>query len=323
MKSTLIIALLLLLVFVLIALGLGESELSIASLMSEDDAVSRMILMEVRMPRVLLSVLVGAGVATSGALIQGLFRNPLADPALIGVSGGAALFASLYIVLGPEVGLLGFGLALSAFIGSLLATWLVILIGDRGGRISGMLLAGIAVNAVSLSGVGILSLLATDQQLRSVTFWALGSFNHADWQSVLISLFMLPALLRILFLARRLDIMTLGDLEAGHLGIEVPKLRLEAILLAALITGIAVSLCGVIAFVGLIVPHLVRMVSHARHEIVLPGSMVVGGMLVLLADTISRQLFSPAQIPVGIVTALIGGPFFIYLIVKKDSGDRL
>ena len=134
---------------------------------------------------------------------------------------------------------------------------------------------------------------------------------------------MLPALLRILFLARRLDIMTLGDLEAGHLGIEVPKLRLEAILLAALITGIAVSLCGVIAFVGLIVPHLVRMVSHARHEIVLPGSMVVGGMLVLLADTISRQLFSPAQIPVGIVTALIGGPFFIYLIVKKDSGDRL
>ena len=125
MKSTLIIALLLLLVFILMALGLGESELSIASLMSEDDAVSRMILMEVRMPRVLLSVLVGAGVATSGALIQGLFRNPLADPALIGVSGGAALFASLYIVLGSEVGLLGFGLALSAFIGSLLATWLV------------------------------------------------------------------------------------------------------------------------------------------------------------------------------------------------------
>ncbi|MBT3426168.1 MAG: iron ABC transporter permease [Gammaproteobacteria bacterium] len=323
MKSALFSALIMLIFFMLLALNLGESQLSFTSLLWQEDAVARMIMTEVRLPRVLLSVLVGAGVATSGALIQGLFRNPLADPALIGVSGGAALFASLYIVLGTGIGFYGFGLALSAFVGSLLATWLVLLIGDRGGRISGMLLAGIAVNAVSLSGVGILSLLATDQQLRSVTFWALGSFNHADWQSVLIALCMLPALLRILFLARRLDIMTLGDLEAGHLGIEVPRLRLEAILLAALITGIAVSLCGVIAFVGLIVPHLVRMASKARHEIVLPGSMIVGGMLVLLADTVSRQLFSPSQIPVGIVTALIGGPFFIYLIVKKDSGDRL
>jgi len=323
MKSALISAIIMLVFFILFALNLGESQLSLTSMLWQEDAVARMILTEVRLPRVLLSVLVGAGVATSGALIQGLFRNPLADPALIGVSGGAALFASLYIVLGAEIGFHGFGLALSAFVGSLLATWLVLLIGDRGGRIAGMLLAGIAVNAVSLSGVGILSLLATDQQLRSVTFWALGSFNHADWQSVLIALCMLPALMRILFLARRLDIMTLGDIEAGHLGIEVPRLRLEAILLAALITGIAVSLCGVIAFVGLIVPHLVRMASQAKHEIVLPGSMILGGMLVLLADTLSRQFFSPQQIPVGIVTALIGGPFFIYLIVKKESGDRL
>jgi iron complex transport system permease protein len=284
-----------------------------------DPSIQRTIVLEIRLPRMLLAILVGAGVATSGAAIQGLFRNPLADPALIGVSGGAALFAAAYLVLGPQLGMSSIGIATSAFIGGLLTTWLVLEIGRRGGTISSMLLGGIAINAIALSGVGILSYLSTDLQLRSVAFWALGSFNGADWPSVGIAC-IIPIIIAVFYSrGQKLNAITLGDREAGHLGISVSRLRIEIVVLTALAVGISVALCGVIAFIGLVVPHLIRLTLGPNHHVVIPGSAVLGGLLLLLADSTSRVLLSPAELPVGIITALLGGPFFIYLIIQQKG----
>jgi iron complex transport system permease protein len=306
------------------SIAVGAASIPFAEVMSalmgdELSVRNRTILIDIRLPRTLLAMLVGAGVATSGAAIQGLFRNPLADPALIGVSGGAAVFAAGYLVLGAELGLSSFGLSGSAFAGGLLTTWLVVEIGRRGGTISSMLLAGIAINAVALSGVGIFSYLSTDGELRSVAFWALGSLNGADWNSIAIAALILVVIAIFYFRSEKLNAITLGDTEAGHLGISVPRLRIEIVVLTALATGISVALCGVIAFIGLVVPHLIRLTLGSNHHIVIPGSALLGGSLLVLADLLSRTLLSPAELPVGIITALLGGPFFIYLIVRQKG----
>ncbi len=307
---------------VLVAVGsltIGAASIPLGELMlaiSTDD-VEHTILFDIRLPRTLLAILVGAGVGTSGAAIQGLFRNPLADPALIGVSGGAALFAAGFLVFGARLGVSVTGVAGSAFFGGLLTTWLVLAVGRRGGTISSMLLAGIAINAVALSGVGIFSYISTDLELRSVAFWVLGSLNGADWQAVGIASLIPVAILLFMTRSQSLNAITLGDREAGHLGISVSRLRLEIIILTAVTVGISVALCGVIAFIGLIVPHLIRMTAGPNHFVVIPGSAILGGLLLLLADTLSRTMLSPAELPVGIVTALLGGPFFIYLIVRQ------
>lgn len=312
--------LLLLVVTMVFALGMGASDVDVLATLVGDvsQPSDHLIVFDIRLPRVILAVIVGAGVATAGAAIQGLFRNPLADPALIGVSGGAALFASAFLVVGG-MGLGQLGLAGSAFIGGLLTTWLVLEIGRRSGTISSLLLAGVAINAVTLAGVGVFTYLSDDVQLRSVAFWALGSFNGADWTAVAIAL-VIPVVIALLFRHRQsLNAMTLGDREAGHLGINVERLRLHIIVLTALAVGVAVALCGVIAFVGLIVPHLVRLSLGSSHHVVIPGSMLLGGWLMLVADTLSRTLIAPAEFPVGIVTSLLGGPFFIYLIIRQHG----
>ena len=262
--------------------------------------------------------LVGGGIAAAGAAIQGLFRNPLADPALIGVSSGAALFAAGFMVIGSTsqvVQLLG--VPGSAFVGGLLATLLVLETGRRGGTISSMLLAGVAINSIAIAGVGAFSYLSTDLELRSVAFWALGSFNGASWQNVVVAL-SIPAMVVLLTReSRNLNAITLGDREAGHLGISVSALRWRVVIYTALAVGVGVSLTGVIAFVGLVVPHLVRMTLGSNHYVVIPGSALLGAILMLLADTLSRLVVAPAELPIGIVTALIGGPFFLYLIVNQ------
>jgi len=235
------------------------------------------------------------------------------------VSGGAALFAAGYLVVGVELGIASLGIAVSAFVGGLLTTWLVLEIGRRGGTISSMLLAGVAINAVALSGVGILTYLSSDIELRSVAFWALGSLNGADWTAVIIAGSILPIIAVFLTRSEQLNAITLGDREAGHLGISVARLRIEIVILTALATGISVALCGVIAFVGLVVPHLIRLSLGSNHYVVIPGSAILGGILLLFADSLSRTVFSPAELPVGIITALLGGPFFIYLIVRQKG----
>lgn len=313
-----------LLAAIVIAVLLGSAAVSPADLLSlaRGQAEPRIwtIIVDIRLPRVLLAVLVGAGVAASGAAIQGLFRNPLADPALIGVSAGAALFAALYLVWGGSQGLSLIGMTGSAFVGGLAATWVVVVVGGRGGGISSMLLAGIAINAIALSGVGILSYLSTDTQLRSISFWALGSLNGANWLAVALAL-VIPVIVALIYLeADKLNIITLGDEEAEHLGVSHSRLRFKTVMLCALAVGVGVSLTGVIAFLGLVVPHLVRMTMGSNHRVVVPASALLGALLLLVADTISRTLLAPAELPVGIITALVGGPFFIYLIMVEQKG---
>ncbi len=316
-----------LLLAVVVSVGWGTVAVPITdvipALLGSADAKTSTIVVDIRMPRTLLAVLVGAGISASGAAIQGLFRNPLADPALIGVSAGAALFAALFVLLGGATGFALIGLAGSAFIGGLGATWIVLYVGSRTGGLSTMLLAGIAINAIALSGVGLLSYLSTDLQLRTISFWALGSLNGANWTAVLVALVIPLALLLLLRESVQLDIVTLGDEEAQHLGVSHEALRRRVVFLAAVIVGIGVALTGVIAFLGLVVPHLVRLSMGSRHQVVLPASALLGGLLLLVADTLARTMLAPAELPVGILTALVGGPFFIYLILREQRGRIL
>lgn len=309
----------------LLALTIGSSGAGPATVVrvlagQSDDALMRTIVLDIRLPRVLLAIIVGGGVAVAGAAIQGLFRNPLADPALIGVSSGAALFGSAFIVLAPSTPVIGMlGVPGAAFLGGLAATALVLEIGRRGGSMSSMLLAGIAINAIAIAGVGVFSYLSSDVQLRSVAFWALGSFGEANWSSIVVAL-VIPAAAGFMMLdARRLNIVTLGDADAFHLGVSVPALRVRLIVLTALIVGVGVALSGIIAFVGLVVPHLARLALGSNHRIVFPASALLGACLIVLADTASRLLVAPAELPVGILTALMGGPFFIWLIATRQG----
>ena len=312
---------LVLLLVSLIALNAGAVSIGLGKILGGSlDVVETTILVDIRLPRILLNIIVGAGVATAGAAIQGLFRNPLADPALIGVSSGAALFAAGFMVLGltdPIVNQIG--ISGSAFIGGLITTIVVLVVGQRSGSISSMLLAGIAINAVALSGVGLFSYLSSDAQLRSVAFWALGSFNAADWTMVQIAVLSIPFIGLILVESGRLNAITLGDQEASHLGILVSALRRRIVLYTAVIVGIGVSLAGVISFVGLIVPHLVRLTLGSNHFVLVPCSALLGAILVVTADLVCRTAFAPAELPVGLLTALVGGPFFIYLIVIQKE----
>jgi len=320
-----IAALALAVIFVAVAsLLFGSADVSLKELVRllthNDDPVLSTIVFDIRLPRTLLALLVGAGVSSSGAAIQGMFRNPLADPALIGVSAGAALFAATYVVLEGSQGLSLIGMTGSAFLGGLLTTWVVLAVGGRSGGLSTMLLAGIAINAIALSGVGLLSYLSTDMQLRSISFWALGSLNGATWVSVLLAL-AIPVVVFLIFLeSRNLNVITLGDEEAEHLGVSHKKLRIRIVSLCAVAVGIGVALTGVIAFLGLVVPHLVRMTLSSNHRTVVPASAFLGGILLLVADVISRTILAPAELPVGILTALVGGPFFIYLIMIEQKG---
>jgi iron complex transport system permease protein len=284
------------------------------------------VLNTIRMPRVVLALVTGAGLAVAGALMQGLFRNPLADPTLIGVSAGGALAAALVIVLGatwlPGVSkMLGtWTLPLAAFIGSLVVTTIVYRIGAAGGLLSlpSMLLAGIALNALALAGVGFLSYLATDEQLRNLTFWNFGSLGGATWNMLgaVVPLALTATLLSAL-LARPLNALALGETQAGHLGVHVTRVKRAAIVLTALAVGSLVAATGVIGFIGLVAPHAVRLACGPDHRVVIPGSALLGAMLVVLADAFSRTIVAPAELPIGILTAGIGAPFFLVLLLHR------
>jgi len=289
------------------------------------------VLIGIRLPRVCLGILVGAGLAICGATLQGLFRNPLADPGLIGVSSGAALAAVAVIVLGggaaaslpflPQTWLL----PLAAFCGGLGCTLLVYRVADCDGRtdVSTMLLCGVAVNAIAAAGMGFLVFISDDQQLRDLSFWQLGSLGSITWEKLLpvaplvgLAVFLLPGF------ARFLNAMLLGEAEAHHLGYDVEREKRFAVLLVALGTGAAVSVSGIIGFVGLVVPHLIRLLIGPNHVILLPASALLGASLVLIADLVSRHIVLPAELPIGIVTACVGGPFFLWLLSRRrvDGG---
>lgn len=284
------------------------------------------VLFAIRLPRVLLSLTVGAALAAAGAAMQGMFRNPLADPGLVGVSSGAALAAVATIVLGDKVLHLIdararlWALPAAAFLGGLAATALVRRFGMRDGRasIATILLAGVAINALCGAGIGLLTFLADEQQLRSLIFWTMGSLGAVTWTAIPLALplIVIPTVM-LLTSARALDAFALGEREAGHLGVDVERLKRRLFVLVALATGAAVSICGIIGFVGLVVPHLLRLVCGPGHRLVLPGSALLGGVLLTAADLVARLIVAPAELPIGVVTALVGGPFFLWLLVRR------
>lgn len=277
------------------------------------------VLWNIRLPRALLGALVGAALATSGALLQGVFRNPLADPGLIGVSGGAALGAVAVIVLG--VAPFGpFTLPVAAFLAGAATTLLVYRLARRHSRteVATLLLVGLALNALAGAATGLLTYTADDAELRSIVFWTMGGLGGALWESVLV---VAPLILLALFaapwLGRQLNLFALGESEARHLGVEVERVKRGAVLLAALATGAAVALAGPIGFVGLIVPHIVRLVAGPDHRLLLPACALGGASLLVLADLVARMVAAPAEVPVGLITAFAGGPFFLALILRS------
>jgi iron complex transport system permease protein len=283
------------------------------------------VLLAIRLPRVLLGGLIGAGLATAGAAMQGLFRNPLADPGLVGVASGAALAVVAVIVLGATVctgvtRLLGpFTLQAAAFGGGVVTTLVVYWLASLSGRtvVATMLLAGIAVNALTGAGIGLLTFVATDAQLRNITFWSLGSLSGATWTAVGAVLpCIVPAVVCLLGLARALNVLLLGESEAGHLGIDLERVKRLVVLCVALAVGAAVSVAGIIGFIGLVVPHLLRLAIGPDHRYLLPGSALLGASLLLGADLVARTLSAPAELPIGIVTAALGAPFFLWLLLR-------
>lgn len=281
------------------------------------------VLLAIRLPRVLLGVLVGASLALAGAAMQGLFRNPLADPGLLGVASGAALAAAIVLVLG--VPLISYWLLpAAAFIGSLAATLFVYSLATRGGRtqMATLLLAGIALSALAGAGVGLLTFLADDAQLRDLTFWTMGSLGGATWRALTAAApFMLTAILVIPRFARALNLLLLGEAEARHLGIDVQMSKVALIFLSALAVGAAVSVAGIIGFVGLVVPHLVRLAVGPDHRLLLPASALLGASLLLVTDLLARTIAAPAELPLGVLTSLVGGPFFLWLLLRfRDRG---
>jgi iron complex transport system permease protein len=272
----------------------------------------------IRLPRVALGVLAGAALAVSGALLQGVFRNPLADPGLIGVSSGAALGAVAIIVLGiSSIGLMT--LPLAAFLTGTATTFFVYRLAQRHGRtdVATLLLVGLALNAMAGAATGLLTYLADDAQLRSIVFWTMGGLGGALWETVLVAAPWIAVSLALApRLGRALNLFALGEMEARHLGIEVEQVKRAAILLAALATGTAVALVGPIGFIGLIVPHIVRLIAGPDHRLLLPACALGGASLLVLADLVARTMTAPAEVPVGLITACAGGPFFLALILR-------
>ena len=290
---------------------------------------NRIVILEVRMPRAALGFLVGAALAASGATMQGLFRNPLADPGVLGVTSGASLGAVSTIVLGgtllaPLTSVFGiFMLPLMAFVGALVVTYILYRLGRREGetQIATMLIAGIAISALGMAGTGLLIYMANDNQIRDITFWSLGSLAGSTWHKAAIAaVVILPSLLALPFLARGLNAFTLGEAAAFHMGVPVERFKRVAILMVAAATGVSVALSGGIVFVGMIVPHLIRIAAGPDHRFLLPASALLGGCLLLAADMVTRVIVAPAELPIGILTALIGAPFFLWILLKDRSG---
>ncbi|MEO6274314.1 MAG: iron ABC transporter permease [Rhodoferax sp.] len=288
-----------------------------------DGSPEQLVFLNIRLPRLLLGLAAGAGLGMAGALMQGLFRNPLADPGLIGVSSGAALAAGITIVLGshyfPDLprSLGSWTLVVMAFAGSLAVTVLIYLLAqsEGGTRVGLMMLAGVAINALAGAGLGYLTFLASDEQLRSIQFWLLGSLGGARWSAVmLVFTIVLIAVAAGITCARPLNAIALGEAQAALLGVDVERTKRRAIAITALAVGAVTATTGMIGFVGLLAPHCVRLVAGPDHRIVLPGSAMLGAALVLLADSVARTAVQPAELPLGVLTAFVGVPFFLLLL---------
>ncbi|KTS01643.1 FecCD family ABC transporter permease [Pantoea dispersa] len=313
------------LVCMLLAANLGAMPLSLRTLWQAPlSDLAWQIWLTIRLPRVLLAVLTGMALAVSGVVMQGLFRNPLADPGLLGISSGAGLAVALSVVLPVSLPpLLALWLpSLAAFAGSLVVTLLIFSFSRLAqGQLARLLLVGIAINALCGAAVGVLSWLSNDQQLRQLSLWGMGSLTGAQWPSLLVcALLIVPALLLVQTRARRLNLLQLGEEDAHYMGVDVKRTQRQLLVLSALLVGTAVAVSGIIGFVGLVVPHVMRFCLGSDHRWLLPGAALAGAILLLLADTLARTVVIPAEMPVGLLTSLLGGPWFLWQILRQQRG---
>ncbi|MCO5072183.1 MAG: iron ABC transporter permease [Rhizobiaceae bacterium] len=291
-----------------------------AASLSPDEALNEAVVWDLRFARVLTAMIVGASLATCGAAMQGLFGNPLADPGIVGVSSGASLGAIMVVVL--QISTFGmWTLPIGAFLAGIGTTFLIYALarpGQDGGDNSKLLLVGIAVNAIGSAFAGYLTYLATMEQLQSLTFWAMGSLSSARWITVGISAPLAIIGIGLLYhWSRPLDLLALGERQARHLGVDVKVLRRKLIFVTALLVAAAVSFNGTIGFVGLVVPHLFRLMIGPAHRLLIPFSAAGGALLVMLADLAARTLDPPSEIPIGIIMGSLGGPFFLWMIYRS------
>lgn len=293
--------------------------LGIPTSLAPQDPIVESTLWVVRFPRIAMALCVGAALAVAGAVMQAIFGNPLAEPGVVGVSSGAAFGAAVAIVLGVTA--LGSGsVAIFAFVGGLLATLLVYFVSRANGRteVVTLLLTGIAVNAFSGAGLAFLLFIADSGGREQIVFWQLGSLNGSRWNEVLIvAVVSLIGTIVAIVLGRRYDLLALGERNARHLGVNVEALRIGSIVLVALLTGVAVAFCGIIAFVGLVIPHVIRMAIGPSHRPLIVASAVGGGALMVFADLLARSVVAGADLPIGLLTSLIGGPFFFFLLFRQ------
>ncbi|MEM7503715.1 MAG: iron ABC transporter permease [Pseudomonadota bacterium] len=317
------LAALLVLVFVA-ALVTGAIPVSLSDYFaSSDRSLQHAVLVDIRTPRVVLAAAVGAALSVSGAALQGLFRNPLADPSLIGVSSGAAVGALSMIMFGSTLVIaarwMPFLVPAAAVGGAASVTLFLYTFARRFSdfSVTTMLLVGIAINAIATVAIGAFEFLSDERQLRTLIFWMMGSYGRATWPTVLPALVVMAVASAILYRgARALDVLQLGEADAHYMGINVDGLKRHIILASAAAVGAGVSVAGIIAFVGLVVPHLVRLLGGASHRYVLAGSALLGASLSVTADVVARTSISPAEMPVGLVTSAMGAPFFLWLIAR-------
>ncbi|QYJ68997.1 FecCD family ABC transporter permease [Flavobacterium litorale] len=332
----LLLSILLLIVLAAVSLYMGvytfEKESFTALLkgvISNDNNISdsdRFVMMDLRLPRISMAILIGSALAVSGTCLQGMFKNPLATPDLIGITSGASLFAAITIVLGsaikpylPEVVQFSL-LSIMAFVGALLTMILVYRISTSNGKtnVIVMLLSGVAITALGFAITGFLIYISKEEQLRDLTFWNLGSLAGVTWTKNAILLVIIA--ISYLFLINKgkaLNAMMLGERDAQHLGIPVERIKKQIVLLTALMVGTSVAFAGTIGFVGLIVPYILRLIFKSNYHIILPMSAVLGSVLLLTADTISRTIAAPSEVPIGILTAFMGAPIFIVILIRN------
>ena len=290
-----------------------------------DPTLDQRIFLELRLPRAVLCALVGASLGVGGTLMQALFRNPIVEPGLVGTSSGAAFGSALYFVLGGvlNIGASLWSLPIAACIGGVLSTYLVFLLArsrdDGRASIVMLLLTGLAVNALFMSAIGFLSYIARDPQARSITFWSLGTLSGASWTSVkLVAVSTIGGTLVALRYAKQLNALMIGEEEAAYLGVNVNRLKWIILSVNVVIVAVATAFTGVISFVGLIVPHILRMMRGSDNRFLIVGSALTGATLLILADLIARLVLRPAELAIGIVTSAVGVPVFLYLLRRRQ-----
>ena len=343
-KYTFLFLSLFLLASVLSSISMGAVEISLSSLVSilnkysglsgeiQHSQQQEAVFFTLRLPRALMGLLIGGTLSISGAVIQGMFRNPLAEPGLVGISSGASLFAILMIVLETKLfsaitAYFGYyALAAASFFGAMITTFIVYRFSVRSGKtdVASLLLVGIAINALVGASTGLLTYIATDEQLRSITFWSLGSLGGANWD-ILAVLFpcCLICVSVLLTLGKPLNAMALGESQATHLGVPAQRLKMIIVGFAAIGVGACVAFSGIIGFISLVIPHILRISVTGDNVFVLPASVLLGGGILVFADLLARTLVAPSELPIGILTAFMGAPVFIYIIVKQQKSRSI